>query len=100
MLKRILIAAATAAALAGGTAVATAAPVTSAPASYIEIHGSGQWNGPGRWDGGRKYGGPRKSCQPIVRWKKVGHHHRRHWQPVVVGWDCNFGRRHHGWRKH
>jgi opacity protein-like surface antigen len=94
MLKRTLIAAATAAALAG-TAIAAAAPAAAASAGYMEMHGPGQWKGSGQWNGGQKYSGHRKSCEPIVRWKMVGHHYRKHWQPVVVGWDCDFGRSHH-----
>jgi hypothetical protein len=91
MLKRTLIAAATAAALAG-IAIATAAPVAAAPAGYLEVHGPSQWKGSGNWNGGKNFGWHRKSCEPIVRWKRVGHHYRKHWQPVVVGWDCDRGR--------
>jgi hypothetical protein len=93
MMKQTLIAAATAAAL-FTPAIATAAP-TAAPSGYLEVHGPGQWNGSGNWQKNQKFGWSGKSCQPIVRWKLVGHHYRRHWQPVVVGWDCDFGHRHH-----
>lgn len=104
MLKKTLIAAATAVALTGSV-VATAAPAAAASATTIEISGKGGWNGHNQWKGhGGKYGGhknkygghkkwnPRRACQPIIRWKKVGYRYHRRWQPIVVGWDCHRGR--------
>lgn len=101
MLKNTLIAVATAAVLTG-TALAPAAAATS---GYIEVKGPGSWNGPGQWQGprhghrGYKHRGPRRSCEPVIRWKKVGFRHHRRWQPIVVGWDCNYGKAPHHWRK-
>ena len=104
MMKRILIAAATAAVLATGTLVATA-PAIAAPTDIVKVGGPGQWQG-NNWNGGKGqwHGGQgqwhgalkwqaRKACEPIVRWRLVGYHWRKHWQPVVIGWDCH--RRHH-----
>lgn len=102
MLKRTLIAAATAVALTG-TALTTAAPAAAAPASSIEISwkgGHGDWKRHGGKHRGYKKRGPRRACQPIIRWKKVGYRYHRRWQPVVVGWDCHRGRGgHRGHRK-
>lgn len=96
MLKKSLIAIATAIALTGG-AIAAAAPAAAGPAGVIEVHGSGQWKGHGHRRGAHKYKRQRHSCTPVIRWKKVGYHHRRHWKRVVVGWNCNHGRRHQRW---
>jgi hypothetical protein len=102
MLKRSFIAAATAVALAGA-AFATAAPAAAGQAGFIEVHGQwpgqGQWNGPGQWHGGKgqwhhgkkKYKQVRRSCDPVIRWVWRGHHKK----PIVVGWRCDFPRRHH-----
>lgn len=98
----MLIAAATAVALTG----AAVAPAAAATSGYIEVKGPGSWNGPGQWKGhGPKQGryqhrGSRKSCEPIIRWKKIGFHHHRRWQPIVVGWDCKYGKPQHNWRRH
>jgi len=105
MLKKTLIAAATAVALAG-TALTAVAPAAAAPAGTIDIswqggwNGQGQWNGQGDWKGG-KHGGhkqwnPRRACEPIIRWKQVGYRYHRRWQPIVVGWNCHGG---HGGHK-
>jgi hypothetical protein len=105
MLKRTIVAAATAAALAGA-ALATAAPAAAAEAGFIEMHGpgqwqgNGQWNGPGQWHGGndqwrhgkKKFKQVRRSCEPIVRWVWSGHGHPK--RPIVVGWNCD---RRHNW---
>lgn len=104
MLKKTLIAAATAVALAG-IAISTAAPAAAAPAGITEIAWKGGWNGGNQWrapkHGGHKNWTPRRRCEPIVRWKKVGYRYHRRWQPVVVGWDCHRGHRGHkgGYRK-
>jgi len=101
MLKKSLIAAATAVVLAG-SAFATATGATAASASSIEISTKGGWSGHGQWNGhdnwkghsSGKHGGhkkwkPRQACQPIIRWKKVGYRYHRRWQPIVVGWNCH-----------
>jgi hypothetical protein len=94
MLKKTLIAAATAVALTGAT-VPTAAPAAAAPAGIAEISWNGGWNGGDQWTGS-KHGGhkdwrPRRVCEPIIRWKKVGYRYHRRWQPIVVGWNCGHG---------
>lgn len=96
MLKRTLIAAATAVAVTG-SALTAAAPANAAPQGYVEVgnwKGGGQWKGPGRWHKGPKHRNWRRACSPVVRWKWVGRRHG-HWQPIVVGWDCHRGRGHH-----
>lgn len=94
MLKKTLIAAATAVALAG-VAASTAAPAAAAPAGITDISWNGGWNGGNQWKapqhGGHKNWKPRGRCEPIVRWKKVGYRHHRRWQPIVVGWTCGHG---------
>ena len=110
MLKRTLIAAATAAALAGA-ALATAAPSAATEAGFIQVsgqwpgygqwQGNGQWNGPGQWHGGdnqwrhgkKKFKHVRRSCEPIIRWVWGHGHHKK---PIVVGWRCDRPR-HHNW---
>jgi hypothetical protein len=115
MLKKTLIAAATAVALAG-VATSTAAPAAAAPAGITDISWNGGWNGGWNsgWNGGNQWKGPkrgshknwkpRRRCEPIVRWKKVGYRYHRRWQPVVVGWDCHRGYRghrgHNNWKWH
>lgn len=107
MLKKILIAAATAVALAG-TAVATMAPAVAAPANTVDISWQNGWNGGGQWSGGNhgrhKSWNPRRACEPVIRWKKVGYRYHRRWQPIVVGWDCHRGSRGHkggnNWKWH
>lgn len=121
MLKRKLIAAATAVALTG-SAVATAVPAaaqsvvaTNAPitaqAGYVEINHKGtkwkkagqkRWKKSGKWKGhGPKYGykhwKPRRACHPIVRWRLVGYRYNKHWKKVVVGWDCHYRRKPWRW---
>jgi hypothetical protein len=94
MLKKTLIAAATAVAMAGA-AVATTAPAAAAPAGHTDVSWKGggksqnQWKAPKH--GGHKNWNRRQACQPIVRWKQVGYHYHRRWQPIVVGWNCGHG---------
>jgi opacity protein-like surface antigen len=111
-MKRILIAAATAAALAtsalAGVAPANAAGTTTA--GLIEV--GGQWNGGGKWNNGhghwnggkwnnghsKWHGQPRwkakRSCDPIVRWRMVGPPWHKRWDRVIVGYDCDWQRKH------
>jgi len=94
MLKKTLIAAATAVALTS-VAAATAAPAAAAPAGITDVSWKGGWNSGNQWNEpkhrGHKNWNPRRSCEPIVRWKKVGYRYHRRWQPIVVGWDCHRG---------
>jgi hypothetical protein len=123
-MKRILIAAATAAVLAtsalGGVASANAAE-PGAPGLVLvggqwNGNGNGNWNngqgnwnkgpghwnpgprhwnqGPGRWQGPPKWKA-RKSCDPIVRWRMVGPPWNKHWDRVIVGWDCDWHKKKH-----
>ena len=131
-MKRVLIAAATAAALAT-SALAGAAPANAAQtgaAGIVEVggpgqyggggnwnNGPGQWNGggnwnngPGQWNGGGNWNqGPgkwqgkpkwkaKKSCDPIVRWRLVGPPWHKRWDRVIVGWDCDWNKKH--WKQH
>ncbi len=62
-------------------------------------NGHGNWNnGPGKWNGGNWQGPPkwkaRKSCDPIVRWRLVGPPWNKRWDRVIVGYDCDWKRRH------
>jgi hypothetical protein len=101
-MKRVLIAAATAAVLAtsafAGAASANAAE--PAAAAVVKVGGYGhqygggyQHNGPGQWNKGQWHGQPKwkakRACDPIVRWRSVGPTWHKRWQKVVVGWDCH-----------
>jgi uncharacterized membrane protein len=114
-MKRVLIAAATAAALATSalTGVASANAAESTVAGVVEVGGYGQWNGggnwnngPGNWNGGnwngKWHGKPqwkaKKSCDPIVRWRLVGPPWHKRWNRVIVGWDCDGHKKQ--WRQH
>jgi hypothetical protein len=94
MLKKTLIAAATAVALTGA-AVSTAVPASAATAGTTDVSWNGGWNGQNQWKGSRHGGhknwNARRACEPIIRWKKVGYRYHRRWQPIVVGWNCGHG---------
>ena len=96
MLKKSLIAVATAVVLTG-TAIAATTPASAAPTGYIEIHAGSQWKGQSHRRGEFRRHRPRQACTPVIRWQMVGYRHHRHWQKVVVGWNCNHGRRHNRW---
>jgi hypothetical protein len=93
MLRKTLIATATAGMLAAGSLVATTATAT---AHGTSVSGSIQFGGPG-WNvqigtpGFR--GHQNRHCRPIVKTVKYWKWGRPHWRQVVVGHDCN--RRHH-----
>jgi hypothetical protein len=122
-MKRVLIAATTAAALAASalTGVASANAAGTTAAGVVEVGGYGQWNGggnwnngPGQWNGGGNWnngpgnwnghwqGPPRwkakKRCDPIVRWRLVGPPWHQRWDRVIVGWDCDWHKKQ--WRQH
>jgi hypothetical protein len=104
MLKKTLIAAATAVVLAGAGVSTTTASAAAATAGVTEISWKGRWSGPDYWKGPRhgsyKNWRPRRVCEPIIRWKNVGYRYHRRWQPIVVGWDCHHRRGHWNRRWH
>jgi hypothetical protein len=94
MIRKALIATATAGMLAAGSLAASTLP---ASASSVGVSGSIQFGGPG-WS--VQIGNPgfyghhhNRHCRPIVKTVKYWKWGRPHWKQVVVGFDCK--RRHH-----
>ena len=92
MLRKTLIATATASMLAAGSLVAT---TPTAFAHGTGVSGSIQFGGPG-WNvqigTPGFYGHQNRHCRPIVKTVKYWKWGRPHWRQVVVGHDCK--RRH------
>lgn len=93
MLKKSLIAVVTAVVL-SGTAISATTPASASPTGYIEIHAGSHWKGKGHHRHGFRQHRQRQACTPVVRWRMVGYRYHRHWQKVVVGWNCNQSRHH------